>query len=153
VAEEALSISPQEIRFAGRLHRLFPTPRATKRFANTWRLLKAGIPLRDLSDFEGADEAPGLFRAPMLLLALVVGSPAGAETILRRLFDTAVAGGDALTGLRALAAEGGTMPLLADIIAILEEPDFPRAPELFRRWLPRVSRFSFDLGRGFGFEE
>ncbi len=148
VAEESLTISPQEIQFAARLHRLFPTPRAAKRFANTWRLLKAGVPLRDLADFEGTQAAPGLFRVPMLLLAMVVGSPAVAEALFPLLEDGRP-WKDVLESARNQPRADAAPAPPPEIIAILEETTFPTAPELVLAWLPKVSRFSFTLGRRF----
>lgn len=148
LAERALSISPQEVTFAERLHALLPSPRAAKRFANTWRLVKAAVPEPRLAHFEGSEASPGTFRLPMLLLASVVGAPRAAAVLLpqlrafalaRRAFPTEVAPD--------IAAEHSAV--VAEILSLLGEPGFPDSPEEFLEWAPKVSRFSFDIGRTF----
>ena len=66
---------------------LFQTPRAAKRFVNTYRLVRVGVPAHELADFEGANATSGDHRVAMTLLAVVAGCPNVAPRFLRRLID------------------------------------------------------------------
>jgi hypothetical protein len=128
-----------------------PTPRAVKRFSNVYRILKAPVPADRLRSFEGTGELLGEFQVPMLLLAMLIGAPVEAVTIFPELQKRAMTSADVtgvLENLTGLAAETGNLGALQDKIRpIVTEAQFPRAPELFNHWIPRVARFSFDVGR------
>jgi len=51
------------------------SPRVTKRFVNTYRLIKASLTPVEFARFVGDEETEGTFRLPMLLLAIVHGTP------------------------------------------------------------------------------
>ena len=68
-----------------RLSPLFRTPRAVKRFINTYRLVKVGIDPNKMDEFEGARSAPGTARIAQALLAVVAGYPNLAEHFLQLL--------------------------------------------------------------------
>jgi hypothetical protein len=62
------------------------SPRAAKRFLNTYRLLKSTVPSLEMAAFQrDAPGRPAGFRAPMLLLAVVVGAPALAAPVFASL--------------------------------------------------------------------
>jgi hypothetical protein len=151
INEDALVIKPVEASFAESLYRLMPSPRATKRFSNIYRILKASTAPDELQTFEGTEQWPGTFQVPMLLLAILIGMPAEAAALFPKLYERVRAGEDPVDALGAIDA-----PVLAkDRVAlfhdrvneIASESSFPRSPELFAEWLPRVSRFSFEIGR------
>jgi hypothetical protein len=82
VLEEDHEVSPDQLRFRewelrdmDRLAMLFRTPRAVKRFVNTYRLVRAMVRPTELLYFEGTRAEPGEYRWPMLLLAVVAGFP------------------------------------------------------------------------------
>ncbi|MEO5580187.1 MAG: P-loop NTPase fold protein [Gemmatimonadaceae bacterium] len=82
VLEEDHGVSPAQLRFRewelrdmDRLAMLFRTPRAVKRFVNTYRLVRVMVRPTELSHFEGTRTEPGEYRWPMLLLAVVAGFP------------------------------------------------------------------------------
>src|SRR5262249_30429346 len=144
---------------AQRLISLLPTPRATNRFSNIFPILKAPVRLARLSAFEGTPAAPGTFQVPMLLLALLIGAPREAAIIFPALLDRVRAGRDPIAELNALRALGFGEDLAAasqskidtlqpKLSAILTGDSFPRAAEPYRYWIPRVARFSFEVGRG-----
>ena len=56
-----------------RLSPLFRTPRAVKRFINTYRLVKVGIEPDEIDRFEGSRPTPGTSRIAQVLLAVVAG--------------------------------------------------------------------------------
>ena len=85
-----LQITKWETEFMKELHCLIPSPRATKRFVNIYRLIRASVDIDDevkLKEFIG-DETRGAYRAVLLLLAILTGYPDQATEILRELIDT-----------------------------------------------------------------
>ncbi len=152
IYEEALTIQAWETKFAQKLFTLIPTPRAAKRFSNVYRILKAPIPADRLGKFEGSEEMPGEFQVPMLLLAVLVGAPAEAAAIFPKLQTTAKRDGEIseeLYILSGLKMESGDKlrSLQEKIRSIVDHAQFPREPSLFAYWIPRIARFSFDVGR------
>jgi hypothetical protein len=147
IHEDALVIKPVEEIFAERLYNLLPTPRATKRFSNTYRILKAPILPDQLATFEGVEQAPGTFQVPMLLLAILIGMPAEAARFFPPLFERATkrenAGDLTVPEILGFAPEA----LREKLDEIVADGGFPRSPALFAEWLRRVSRFSFEIGR------
>ena len=84
-----LQITKWESDFMKELHCLIPSPRATKRFVNIYRLIRASVDIDDevkLREFVG-DETQGAYRAVLLLLAILTGYPDQATEILRELID------------------------------------------------------------------
>ena len=68
----------------GRLGGLIPNPRAAKRMANLYRLVRISIPDADLAAFTG-DEETGPYQAVQILLAILAGNPTMADQIFRRI--------------------------------------------------------------------
>lgn len=152
INEESLAIKPWEAKFAERLYALIPTPRAAKRFSNIYRILKAPVRREHLSQFEGSAEVPGDFQIPMLLLAILIGAPSESALLFPKLLQHAAEGNDmaeALQQFKILGLESSTtfIALEEKIQPIIAESGFPSSSEVFLEWIPRVSRFSFDLGR------
>jgi hypothetical protein len=153
IHDEALLIKPVETAFAEQLFTLLPTPRATKRFSNIYRILKAPVGPTRLAAFEGSELAPGTFQVPMLLLALVVGMPREAEILFPSLFDRLKDGRDPIAELGALDRLGlrnDDVPpaLQAKLSELVRGGTLPRSAEPWLYWIPRVARFSFEIGRG-----
>jgi hypothetical protein len=147
IHDESMVIRPVEEAFAKRLFDLLPTPRATKRFSNTYRLLKAPIPRSQLKAFEGSEDALGTFQVPMLLLAILTGMPGEAAKMFPALYDR-VKGANEFVDLPPSAIlEFASRDLREKISSIVQSDTFPRSPVLFADWLRRVSRFSFEIGR------
>ncbi len=148
ILDEAMVIRDWEAAFASRLHDFIPTPRAAKRFANIYRLLKAPLDRAGIGRHEGSAEQPGEFRLPMLLLALLVGRPAEAGPLFAEFLANAKAGREDFW--RGSRGKDASLPrgerleqVRGRIAAIAGEPGFPRSPALVASWLPRVARFSF----------
>lgn len=84
---EQLKFREWELRDMQRLSPLFRTPRAVKRFVNTYRLVRVGIPGAQLAAFEGTVATPGRYRMAQLLLAIISGYPNAAPRFLHRLLE------------------------------------------------------------------
>jgi hypothetical protein len=87
----------------------------------------------------------------MLLLAIQVGFPEEATRLLPALMVDADAGRDPTRLLQSFAEvklDGEAFQQLETRIApVVRSGSFPRGPELYREWVPRVARFSFEVGR------
>jgi hypothetical protein len=154
IHQDSMMIQHWESIFAEGLFGLLPTPRTVKRFSNVYRILKAPVPVKALSTFEGTAEAPGDFRLPMLLLAMLVGAPEESAAVFPGLWQAAKSGHSAAALLRDLA---GLVKDPSEEVRVLAEKvrqivgggnSFPATAKLMAHWLPRVARFSFDVGRG-----
>jgi len=157
IQDDALVINDWETSFAVRLYSFIPSPRATKRFSNIYRILKAHVRPQQLRTFEGAAELPGDFQVPMLLLAMLIGAPDECALLFPKLQKFAAQKKDVLEVFHALkdpeaVKECGLNPaaaaaLSAKVEPIISDGGFPNTAEVFLEWLPRVSRFSFEVGR------
>ncbi|MBD0259243.1 MAG: hypothetical protein ICV83_26290, partial [Cytophagales bacterium] len=151
INKESLSIRTWEAGFAERLYTLIPTPRAAKRFSNVYRILKAPVRSEHLARFEGTAEVLGEFQVPMLLLAILVGSSTEATWLFPKLQLRAAGGSNMRNTLLDIAALGTDLPTLSalqeKIQPVVADDGFPTSPQVFLEWLPRVSRFSFELGK------
>jgi hypothetical protein len=149
INESSLEIRDWETEFAVSLLPFIPTPRAAKRFTNIYRILKASVPKRDLESYEGTEKLPGTFQVPMILLSILTGMPEQAPaffenlkeslaaTTVREVFERALKN-------KALTSDGHFTQFLTRIIS---SGTFPNDKELLAAWLPKVARFSFEVGR------
>lgn len=148
-----LDIRSWEAAVADKLHVLLPTPRSAKRFANVYRLLKAGVPANELERFEGTEAAPGDFQIAMVLLALLTGYPRVAVATFRRIQEAKAEARwrEVILGEpRSLSNRGAddgpsNAEVLNALVSRLALADERVAP--FQGWVPRVARFSFDAAR------
>ena len=84
----------------------------------------------------------------MFLLAIMIGGPAEAVTLFPEFQRRALAGDDPIAAVRAIlknSASTGMGHLKTMLDRVLTEVAIPDDRRLFLEWLPRVSRFSFDL--------
>lgn len=79
-----LRLEECERRLIQELYPLIPSPRAAKRAANIYRLLRCSTPEEDLERFVRPDKT-GEYQAVQLLIAIQVGHPEQAERIIRDL--------------------------------------------------------------------
>jgi hypothetical protein len=149
IHEDSMTIRAWETRFAERLFPLIPTPRSAKRFSNIYRILKAPIRSEALASFEGTEVLPGDFRVPMTLLAMMIGHAKECRSIFPVLREEALALHNPTAILQSLTAQFADVPAIKTIQAgikeIVSDPGFPTDPAIYQYWIPRVSRFSFDL--------
>lgn len=149
VVPEALVLREWETKFAARLESLVHTPRAVKRFANIYRILKASVEPAHLLKFEGVAAAPGDFQVPMTLLAMLIGSPIDCVKLFPRLVQIAAAEQDPCLFLTQDdgSEESVSMSMRDRLRPIVGEQTFPGSCDVFAHWLPLVARFSFDVDK------
>lgn len=149
IHEDSMTIRAWETRFAERLFPLIPTPRSAKRFSNIYRILKAPIRSEALASFEGTEVLPGDFRVPMTLLAMMISHAKECRSIFPVLREEALALHNPTAVLQSLTTQFADVPAITKIQARIEEivsdPGFPTDPSIYQFWIPRVSRFTFDL--------
>jgi len=158
-----LEVEAWELAYLGGLSPLIGSPRMAKRFANVYRFIRAALSGPALERFSGTAAQPGEFRAVGLLLALLTGYPGEAVELFRRLLADAPAAGEgwpefARRVVTEAAEPGGSPPSSGlparrwgRLLEALEqvEGSVGMAPEMepYRRWAPRVARFSFTTGQ------
>lgn len=148
INEDSLTIQEWEATFAQELFDVIATPRAAKRFSNIYRILKAPIRPQQLAQFEGSAEALGEFQLPMLLLAFLIAQPAEAAVAFPMLYQHAGKGKDIRDSMSLLKREEPSLaPVLERLDPIIALKAFPGDASLLVEWIPRVSRFSFEVGR------
>ena len=139
-----------ELDFLPRLGLLLPTPRAVKKLINLYRLIRIGIPEGELASFVGGSQG-GTYQAVLILLAVVVGRPTLAASVLRAIRDAEPETGDITKLLRHLAEADGIQPNaskelreIADLIESIrsEAPVLGQLAE-YQAWCPMVARLSF----------
>ncbi len=130
------------------------SPRATKRFVNVYRLLKAALPMDEHDAFAGGGEAPGGFRAAMLLLAVTAGLP----MLTGRVFRDIATGkpgarrvGAIFKEALAATADGDDEDLaeerrrLAVFLATPDSAAWTALPVMqLSPWVVRIAQFTFD---------
>ncbi len=128
----ALRITARERDYLRGFHDLVTTPRATKRFLNTYQLLRAGI--RDVDDYLATKE----YRAVLLLLALVTGTGLVNQAMveeLRGMQEQTFA--EFLAPLSDDERWGPVRPACADLAVDL------LTPAVIEKWCALVARYSF----------
>lgn len=129
------------------MYPLIPSPRAAKRFVNTYRLLRGMIDEYERKAFIGDGAAvQGDYRAALLMLAMLTGHPEEGSEILRELVtaDATTLGPDWWAFAEGRITSAKLREDLAEVKAAL--PTVP-VNSVFRKWAPDVSRFSFRSGR------
>ena len=130
-------ISAEERALLGHLGGIVPTPRAAKRLVNIYRMLRVSVPEDELGAFGPDSDGGGEYQAVILLLAILVGRPAEAEKIFS---DLRAAGADA-----SIWEVLGAYDVITALGSLREHVTIVSAGP-YRRWAPRVARFSFRLG-------
>jgi hypothetical protein len=132
---EALVLTEAERQLLGRMGALVPTPRAAKRLVNIYRMLRVSVPQEELDAF--GPTGTGEYQAVVLLVAVLVGQPAHSAAVLASIVDA--------------ANEADIWDVLAECPEVADRLQ-PLRPHItlnhaapYRRWAPRVSRFSFRL--------
>ena len=148
---QRLTLTKKEVADVQRFQPLFQTPRAVKRLANTYCLIRVGVNEDEWSGYLGPDEKPGIYRVPMLLLAVASAFPTLARPWMLWLQEKTparwqIAGRDIadLTTKYWDTTDGTDWKLLACNLDQLDLDGWP-APEskVIAKWAPRVARYSF----------
>ena len=129
---EALRLTQNERDFMLTCYRLVTTPRAVKRFLNTYQLLRVSVERVDrfLEDRE--------FQPVLLLLALMTGTMPITDDMVRELRTMSQAHFQAFLGER--ADDETWKPVSA---ACERLPTSTLTPAVIDVWMPRVARYSF----------
>jgi hypothetical protein len=148
---QRLVLTRKEVEDVQRFQPLFQTPRAVKRLANTYCLIRVGVAEGDWTDYLGRGETSGRYRVPMLLLAVTSAFPSLARPWLLWLLETPPSRWQLTKNeVEALAVKHGDTTDRADWDSLalslgqLALDDWPRPdPKLLREWVHRVARYSF----------
>ena len=148
-----LELGPEEVEFVANLGPVVPTARSAKRLVNVYRVLRASMVGRRLSD-----PASGEYKVALLLLSLVTGWPHLAPPVLRELEDgTAGSWPELLDAVRGKLAARDEAALVRGPGREDEDGEIlGRFQRLFegaqadlgrcRAWVPDVRRFSVPAG-------
>ena len=132
---DAVRLDEWELAYVTQLGGLLATPRAAKRFVNTYRMLRVSTSNEELEKFKPPDHG---YKAPAFLTAVMVGlsriSPSLFQDMLRRPPDEEAA--ICLKSVPEIAAALKQNPKLLPEAATIHD---------FTKWIPKVSRFSFRL--------
>ncbi len=141
-ASRSIDLTTEELSFAATLAVLVPTPRATKRMMNTYRLLRSTQYAATGSRLLGTPGRPGEHQAILTLLAVSAGHPTGADRVLLELEGTdADSWPQFVEQLVGLGPQLDVAPLLQQTLTTTTLSDI----EPYRSWGPRVARFTFSL--------
>jgi hypothetical protein len=131
-----LEITAAEMEFLARLAPLVPSPRATKRLVNLYRLLRARLSGPSLDEFVAGDGA----AAVLVLLAVHAGEATAADGLFTRIG----AAGSGMTSWQALLDRYREDEDVEALCAQLSQVEgMPDSLAVYREWLPLVRRFSF----------
>ena len=148
---ERLVLTRDEVADVQRFQLLFQTPRAVKRLANTYSLIRVGVDKDEWTNYLGSHGSLGDYRVPLLLLAVTSAFPALARPWLLWLSDTTpIAWQLEDASVEALAAKHNHLTDHVDwerLQHCLNRLDLEGWPppdrEALDKWLPRVARYSF----------
>jgi KAP family P-loop domain len=132
---EALVISSDERELLGKVGALVPTPRTAKRLVNIYRMLRVSVPDSELEAFlpSGGNE----YQAVVLLLGVLIGRPSRAHEVFQKL-EGATDADDLWKVLAEFTDICEPLKPIHDDIKVTQAGPY-------RRWVPRVARFSFRL--------
>jgi hypothetical protein len=142
---QSLQLTRAEIEFMARLGGLIPNPRAAKRMANLYRLVRISISDAELAVFTG-DQGFGPYQAVQILLAILAGSPTMADQIFRQILK-APEEDDLVTVLAtadpSIIGDGSLRNISAELQEIMRQPKSPVKVADYRPWCPVLARYSF----------
>jgi hypothetical protein len=150
---ELLRIWPAELEFIRRLGALVPTPRAANRLANTYRLIRVKEDRNSLARFVRSEGKAGEYRVALVLVAVIVGFPDLVNDVFRRLLEgrhqSFWAFVDGLTPpADSSPHQTEAYPRLREALrGLRRDSGLPEGIALYREWVPRVSRYSFETVR------
>jgi hypothetical protein len=145
---QRMTFTPKEVADLLRFQPLFETPRAVKRFANTYSLIRVGVGQDDWPAFIGSGKTPGDYRIPMLQLAVAAAFPSLARTWLsiqarRSRWELSQEEIDQAISLYAGVASPEEWRRLGSTLKVLKLADWPVPALGANPWTARVARYSF----------
>lgn len=148
---QRLALTPKEIADVQRFQPLFQTPRAVKRLANTYCLIRVGVEEKNWAGYLGPGETPGTYRVAMLLLAVTSSFPALARPWLLWLLEAAPTqwqlSEDQIASLADKNADTTDRADWERLAGCLKQVSLEKWPapvrDQLKTWVPRVARYSF----------
>jgi hypothetical protein len=156
----ALVLTPDEKLYIQKLHRLFRTPRTTKRFINTYRIFRARLQGAYLQRLVEDEE----YRCAMVLLGIITGFPVLASKAMRILFEQSpdATWNEFVTNISVNPPVEADFPAeelppsmqelqnewqrMSDALQTIKVHNGESIPvAAFLRWLPQVARYSFSI--------
>ena len=139
IIPERMLMEEWEVAAMQKCYPLFQTPRAVKRLANTYCLIRVGIEGENWEKFIGnSSNLDGEYRIPMLMLAVAAAFPALAQKWFNYLDD---ASGWLPAKKDAKGTDFEKLALVLDEMGVNQFAPFDR--ERVRYWLKRVERYAF----------
>jgi hypothetical protein len=134
----ALQLGAHERDFMTRFHPLVSTPRAAKRFVNTYQLLRVSVD--DVEAFLRDEE----YKPVLILVALVTGTLPVTDDMIDELASLADSDFGAFLATRSESGQSDPAEPWMPVAAACDElPTDTLTPEVIEEWLPRVARYSF----------
>lgn len=148
---ERLVLTQEEVDDVQRFQLLFQTPRAVKRLANTYSLIRVGVDEQQWPNYLGSNNSAQAYRVPLLLLAVTSAFPSLARPWLLWLRETPPTRWQLEENdLKNLADRYSDTTDLHDwerLRACLNRMDLDGWPapdiETLAEWVPKVARYSF----------
>lgn len=148
---ERLVLTGKEIADVKRFQLLFQTPRALKRLANTYSLIRVGVAKSEWDDYLGTGSSVTGYRVPLLLLAVTSAFPALARPWLLWLSATPPAQWQIEDSDLATLIANNTdttasveWQKLQHCLNTIKLDDWPPPDrDMLDRWVPKVARYSF----------
>jgi hypothetical protein len=144
-AADNLRLTRPELEFVQLLAPLLPTPRAAKRLVNTYRLIRATLGEKRLL----SAGPTGGYREALLLLAIMIGSPSLAPHLFKAIQEGKATSWTALVTQFAPPAQDleRWQHLRTALDTLLAREALPQPMIGYARWVPTVSRYSFQTIR------
>jgi hypothetical protein len=147
---ERLHLEEWELAAVKLCHSLFRTPRAVKRFANTYCLIRVGVEPNDWEAFLGSSQNPGSHRTPLLMLAVSAAFPTISRHWLAALEDGTIKSWTpredeipALVGDHSNAQATAEWNELCRGLEQMDADNFAQANWTVPLWIRKVERYSF----------
>ena len=138
---QALVITDAERVLLGHLHGIVPNPRSAKRLVNIYRMLRVSVPTEELDAF--SPDGGAEYEAVVLLLGILVGLP----SITNAVYEAIMSAEPADDVWRVIASASEYDVEARDLVCGLRAHMSIGTVAPYRRWVPRVARFSFHTGR------
>ena len=124
---------------------ILATPRAAKKLANLYRIVRIGVPQAHLPDFTGSPDG-GPYQVVQVLLAAITADPVAAIQVFSHIM--AASPGDSIQDvLRCITPHGPkaceVRRLAAQIAAIGQRNQAVTTAAGYQRWCPNLARYSF----------
>jgi len=157
-----LELNDFEKEYIASLHLMFNTPRAVKRFINTYRIFRARLSEGLIEKHINTNDEIAEYRCALVLLAIITGFPGLASKVLRLLYaqpanstwnefvsallQSSMSESDFPTNevpQSLLELEGDWIRMCEALKDLGKDDSLPFDMKTFAKWTPTVARFSF----------